>query len=90
MQTQDASTFFAVVAMRVIKQNIFDFLILLQVILDDQPPPIVPRKHSAAEKSMAMALPNTYVKMEDSMKKGEALSADCFTQGTPMLVVLKG
>ncbi|XP_044062629.1 protein THEMIS2 [Siniperca chuatsi] len=38
-------------------------------ILDDQPPPVVPRKHSAAEMATGKALPNTYVKMEESTKK---------------------
>ncbi|XP_023256872.1 protein THEMIS2 [Seriola lalandi dorsalis] len=38
------------------------------VIFDDQPPPVVPRKHSAPEMTTSKALPNTYVKMEESLK----------------------
>lgn len=34
-----------------------------------QPPPIVPRKHSATETTTGKALPNTYVKMTESKKK---------------------
>ncbi|KAK5861914.1 hypothetical protein PBY51_017352 [Eleginops maclovinus] len=37
-------------------------------ILTDQPPPLVPRKHSAAEMKTGNALPNTYVERADSMK----------------------
>nr|XP_046254966.1 protein THEMIS2 isoform X2 [Scatophagus argus] len=32
--------------------------------LDEEPPPVVPRKHSDHERPTAMALPNTYVKMQ--------------------------
>lgn len=52
----------------------------MQAILDDEPPPIVPRKHSGADKTLGKALPNTYVKMEEPKKKGEALSADCIAR----------
>ncbi|KAG7216888.1 hypothetical protein INR49_001542 [Caranx melampygus] len=38
-------------------------------IVSDQPPPIIPRKTIAAEMTSGKALPNTYVKMEDSLKK---------------------
>ncbi|XP_028985477.1 protein THEMIS2 [Betta splendens] len=41
-------------------------------ILDDQPPPVVPRKHSTAE-IPGKALPNTYVRIEES--KSVPLSA---------------
>ncbi|XP_039973140.1 protein THEMIS2 [Xiphias gladius] len=39
------------------------------IILDENPPPVAPRKHSAAEMTAGTALQNTYVKMEESMKK---------------------
>lgn len=35
---------------------------------NDEPPPLVPRKHAEAEKGKALL--NTYVKMQDSQKKG--------------------
>ncbi|KAL3059798.1 hypothetical protein OYC64_014404 [Pagothenia borchgrevinki] len=38
-------------------------------ILTGQPPPLVPRKHSAAEVTKGNARPNTYVQREDSKKK---------------------
>ncbi|XP_040899870.1 protein THEMIS2 [Toxotes jaculatrix] len=37
-------------------------------VFDDQPPPIAPRKYSA-EMTTGKALPNTYVRMEESLKK---------------------
>ncbi|KAL6109770.1 themis [Pungitius sinensis] len=40
-------------------------------ILDDQPPPVGPRKPPAAKVTSAKALPNTYVKMDQSKKKEE-------------------
>ncbi|KAK9514102.1 hypothetical protein VZT92_027591 [Zoarces viviparus] len=40
-------------------------------ILDDHPPPLVPRKHASAERPTGKALPNTYVEMEESKKKGK-------------------
>ena len=55
------------------------FPFTLQAILDDEPPPVVPRKHLAPEMTTGKAQPNTYVKMKDS-KKGEALSANCNMQ----------
>ncbi|XP_071325957.1 protein THEMIS2 [Trachinotus anak] len=39
------------------------------VISDDQPPPVAPRKYSSPEMTTGKAQPNTYVKMNDSMKK---------------------
>lgn len=55
---------------------------VVQAISDDQPPPVVPRKHSGAEMTAGKALPNTYVKM-DATKKGEALFADCINRFQP-------
>ncbi|AWO96274.1 Hypothetical protein SMAX5B_012077 [Scophthalmus maximus] len=46
------------------------------VIFDDQPPPLAPRKHSAAKTTTGKALPNTYVKRAESTKKGEDLPED--------------
>ncbi|KAM6935565.1 protein THEMIS2 [Lycodopsis pacificus] len=40
-------------------------------ILDAQPPPLVPRKHASTEGTTGKALPNTYVEMEESKKKGK-------------------
>ncbi|XP_037310479.2 protein THEMIS2 isoform X2 [Pungitius pungitius] len=40
-------------------------------ILDDQPPPVGPRKPPAAKVTSAKARPNTYVKMDQSKKKEE-------------------
>ena len=51
----------------------------MQAILEDEPPPIVPRKSSGANKTSGKALPNTYVKMEEPKKKSEALSEKCIT-----------
>ncbi|XP_008275613.1 protein THEMIS2 [Stegastes partitus] len=42
---------------------------------DDKPPPIAPRKHSGTETPQCKALPNTYVKIEES-KINVALSSD--------------
>ncbi|XP_029959086.1 protein THEMIS2 [Salarias fasciatus] len=36
---------------------------------EDEPPPIVSRKHDVGKAAAGKALPNTYVKMEESMKK---------------------
>ncbi|XP_035020070.1 protein THEMIS2 [Hippoglossus stenolepis] len=38
-------------------------------ILDDQPPPLAPRKQPAAEVTIGKALPNMYIKREDSKAK---------------------
>nr|XP_040020382.1 protein THEMIS2 [Gasterosteus aculeatus aculeatus] len=40
-------------------------------ILDDQPPPVGPRKPPTAKVTSGKALPNTYVKMDQSKKKEE-------------------
>ncbi|XP_026172599.1 protein THEMIS2 [Mastacembelus armatus] len=37
--------------------------------IDELCPPIVPRKHSNAEKTTGKALPNTYVKIDETVKK---------------------
>lgn len=41
---------------------------------EDEPPPLVPRKFSAADQTIGKALPNTYVQMKESAKTGGALS----------------
>ncbi|XP_030013953.1 protein THEMIS2 isoform X2 [Sphaeramia orbicularis] len=42
---------------------------------EDQLPPIIPRKHATTDGKSHKALPNTYVRMEDSKKKGSFCDA---------------
>lgn len=55
--------------MHVIKQKISSFV----QANEDEPPPLVPRKFSAADQTIGKALPNTYVQMKESTKTGGAL-----------------
>lgn len=76
MKTQDASTFGCG---KEVMHVMFLTSSIVQAILEDQPPPVAPRKYSTAEMTTGKALPNTYVKIEESARKGESPSVYCIT-----------
>lgn len=81
---------FAVVTKYQCNENRMFLPLNVQSILDDQTPPVVPRKHSASVETKGKALPNTYVERKESNNKGEALSADCITPVSHILATFKG
>lgn len=58
----------------------FALHLVVQTVLDDQPPPVVPRKQSVAEMTTGKAKPNTYVGVQGSRKEGEALFENCMVR----------
>lgn len=81
MQTQDVSSFCCGKSSRKTEcvRLFLPLSLIVQAVLYDQAPPVIPRKHSAAEMTTCKALPNTSMEMEESQKKGEALFVDCLT-----------